>query len=184
MAPARPDDGDVPSPDDSDAEEARRSSRRRFLAATAWTVPVIMVATAAPAAAASNQVIQFTADPCLHKGGSDSPFKSDVHYDLFIRNTTGATVHVFIKKVKVGRTPGDAEDRNFSTGAGIPPTTQQTIDFTIPNGGATKILHAHKGDSGNTSLYSEIHYTFGSADGVGGTAVNSVPMLAACPNEQ
>ncbi len=184
MITARPDDGDVPSPDDSDAEEIRRSSRRRFLAATAWTVPVIMVATAAPAAAASNQVIQFTSAPCRHPGGKNSPFMSDVHYDLFIRNTTGAPVHVFIKKVKVGRTPGDAEDRNFSTGAGIPPTVQATIDLTIPNGGASRILHAHKGDSGNTSLYSEIYYTFGSADGVGGTAINSVPMLESCPDEQ
>ena len=46
-------------------------SRRTMIAATAWTVPAVIVATSTPAMAASPGVVSFTGVACKHAGRSE-----------------------------------------------------------------------------------------------------------------
>lgn len=84
-------------------QEKRGMSRRTVLAGAAWSVPVIAVATAAPAMAASPPVIiTFEGEACKHPGASATPgdpsgdeFKT-YHFDLVVENTTTTDVTVEI----------------------------------------------------------------------------------------
>jgi hypothetical protein len=89
-------------------QEKRGMSRRTVLAGAAWSVPVIAVATAAPAMAASPPVIvDFDGLACKHPGASGTPgdpggaeFKT-YHFDLTVENTTLTDVTVDITSFTV-----------------------------------------------------------------------------------
>jgi len=63
-------------------------SRRRVVAGAAWSVPAVMVASAAPAVAASKGPIEFTGRACKLPGQSSSIFKGYV-FELEVDNVLG-----------------------------------------------------------------------------------------------
>ena len=158
--------------DDDDGSGAFRPSRRKVLAVAAWTVPVVVVAQAAPAFAASPGVVQFTGTSCKHPGASQPPFKQDYHFQLLIKNTTGSDVNVTITAVYVGASAGDATARNFSVGANVVPVDTTPKVITVPasagSAGITYIVHANGDASANS--YIRVEYTYA---GVPGTLSSS-----------
>lgn len=63
-------------------------SRRRVVAGAAWSVPAVMVASAAPAVAASPGFLTFTGEACKLPGNSSDTFKGYV-FELNANNETG-----------------------------------------------------------------------------------------------
>lgn len=63
-------------------------SRRRVVAGAAWSVPAVMVASAAPAVAASPGFLTFTGEACKLPGNSSSNFKGYV-FELNANNVSG-----------------------------------------------------------------------------------------------
>jgi len=152
--------------DDYDSEGQFRPSRRKVLAVAAWTVPVVLVAQAAPALAASPGAVQFTGTSCKHPGASQPPFKQDYHFQLLIKNTSGGPVTVTITAVYVGTSEATATARDFSVGANVEPVSMSPIPISVPNSatGTTYIVHANGDASANS--YIRVEYTY---QGVPGT---------------
>jgi hypothetical protein len=147
----------------------RGLSRRTMIAATAWTVPAVIVATSTPAMAASPGVVSFSGTACKHPGNSVKPFVKDYHFTLLIKNTTGASVNVtFTQMLKLGVA------RPFSIGAGIAAETTTSKSITVPVGGQSII--AHLGDDNSSQATITIVYTY---DGVGGQT-SGVPSVTSC----
>jgi hypothetical protein len=63
-------------------------SRRRVVAGAAWSVPAVMVASAAPAVAASKGPLEFTGGACKLPGNANEIFKGYV-FELIGTNTLG-----------------------------------------------------------------------------------------------
>jgi len=145
-------------------EEAPRGpSRRTIVAAAAWSVPVIAVASAAPAMAASPGVITF--DPgqaCKHPGQSQQPFNQDYHFVIRVKNTTGSDVTVTITQMLI-----DGQPVNFSVGAGVLPSNMAPKTFVVPASagaaGQEFIIHGDGTNSANTSV--QITYTYAGVEG-------------------
>ena len=81
-------------------------SRRRVVAGAAWSVPAVMVASAAPAVAASPGPLEFTGGACKLPGNATDTFKGYV-FELTATNTTGplpTTGITVISNVKINNT--------------------------------------------------------------------------------
>jgi hypothetical protein len=63
-------------------------SRRRVVAGAAWSVPAVVVASSAPAVAASRGPLEFTGGACKLPGNANDIFKGYV-FELIATNTTG-----------------------------------------------------------------------------------------------
>jgi hypothetical protein len=136
-------------------EERGGIRRRTVLAGAAWSVPVIAVASAAPAMAASPPVIvTFDGFACKHPGASGTPgdpsgslFKN-YHFDLTVENTTNTAVTVDIVSFTV----------NGVTAGTITSVPAEPID--VAPGGSTE-FYVHVGpfaDSANAEAV--ICYTY------------------------
>ena len=75
-------------------------SRRRVVAGAAWAVPAVVVASSAPAMAASPGFLTFTGDACKLPGNSQSVFKGYV-FELVANNDTGADSVAVITSVTI-----------------------------------------------------------------------------------
>lgn len=157
-------------------EEARTGpSRRTVVAAAAWSVPVIAVASAAPAMAASPGVITF--DPgqaCKHPGQSQRPFNQDYHFVITVKNTTGEDVTVTITQMLI-----DGQPVNFSVGEGVLPANMAPKSFVVPasagSTGQTFVIHGDGTNSANTSV--QITYTYAGVEGQQSGVASVTPCL-------
>jgi hypothetical protein len=86
-------------------------SRRTVVAGTAWAVPVIVVAGAAPAMAATPIVTIGVGLACKHPGNGDT---KHYHFELTVTNNGGATTTVTISDIT------------------LVPTSGQTVTFVEP----------------------------------------------------
>lgn len=86
-------------------------SRRTVVAGTAWAVPAIVVAGAAPAMAATPIVTIGVGLACKHPGNGDT---KHYHFELTVTNNGGATTTVTISEIT------------------LVPTSGQSVTFTEP----------------------------------------------------
>lgn len=86
-------------------------SRRTVVAGAAWTVPAIVVASAAPAMAATPIVTIGAGIACKHPGNGDT---KHYHFNLIIKNNGGSTTTVTITEIL------------------LIPTSGQNVTFTEP----------------------------------------------------
>ena len=159
-----PGDDDPTSGDNDESEQGGplRLTRRRALLAAAWTVPVILVAQATPAAASSNALQFVDYFSCQHSNDAGA-VSNAYHFTLRIVNTTNAPMPLSITQVLVGGS--SLSSRTFSVGAWVAPT-QTSLQFNVPPGTNFYIMHAaSNGDASNAGNV-QITYTYG---GVGGT---------------
>jgi hypothetical protein len=84
--------------------EPRGISRRTVAIGAAWAVPVIALATASPAFAASNGVITVNGNGCKLPGSS-SPIPKGNAFKMVATNTTNSSVSVTIGAVTLNGTP-------------------------------------------------------------------------------
>lgn len=124
-------------------------SRRTLAAGAAWSVPVIALASAAPAYALSGGILTLTGDACKLPGNSQSIYKGYA-FGLVINNTMPVSVLVDITSVY-----RDADNLgNVTVQRTNPPTCSNLTDtFTVP---------------ANTS-YNAIIYTQGANNSSNGT---------------
>lgn len=78
-------------------------SRRTVVAGAAWTVPAIVVASAAPAMAATPVVTIGTGIACKHPGAGD---EKHYHFNLIVTNNGGITSTVTITNIILIPTSG------------------------------------------------------------------------------
>lgn len=132
------------------------ASRRTVVQGLAWTVPVVAVATSAPAFAASCETFTFGAGSCKCPGQS-TPDK----YGYWLRicyncppdtNAQDTTQVTIVGVSKSNKTPLELTPRTGAC-AGLP--------YEIPLNGCTEPLHFTGENSGNF-LY--IDYTIGDSD--------------------
>ena len=154
-------------------------SRRTLAAGAAWSIPVIAVASAAPAYAVSGGVVTFKGDGCKHPGNSQPPFFQDYHFVLNVKNTTGSDVTLCITKMELN---GAAKD--FSMGAGVVPVNSNTKCVTVPSSagsaGIDYIVHSDGDNSANANM--EVFYTYGSVADSATHQLSGDPCTFACPN--
>jgi hypothetical protein len=86
-------------------------SRRTVVAGTAWAVPAIVVASAAPAMAATPIVTIGVGLACKHPGNGDT---KHYHFELTVTNNGGSTTTVTINDIH------------------LVPTSGQNVTFTEP----------------------------------------------------
>jgi hypothetical protein len=79
--------------EDFGTTEPKGISRRTVTKAMAWAVPVIAVASAAPAFAASNGIVQLTGAGCKTPGNGSGVYKGYA-FQLTISNTTDNSVSI------------------------------------------------------------------------------------------
>lgn len=143
--------------------QRRGMSRRTMIAATAWSVPAIVVVASTPAMAATPGVVSFAGVGCKHPGGSQPPFNKDYHFVLDIQNATLSNISVQLDSFLKNGVSSD-----FSVGAGVVPVDSTPKTITVPPGGGSYIVHLDGDDSSQASL--TVNYTY---DGVAGLAVGS-----------
>jgi hypothetical protein len=81
------------------AATAFRPSRRKVLTVAAWTVPVVIIGTAAPALAASSSPVEFQwNNPCFHTSGTH---QDSLHIPLTVTNTYNSTISLQVRSVTV-----------------------------------------------------------------------------------
>jgi hypothetical protein len=83
--------------------EPRGISRRTVAIGAAWAVPVIALATASPAFAASNGIISLSGTGCKLPGNSQSVYKGYV-FNMTASNTTNSPVTVTITSATLNGT--------------------------------------------------------------------------------
>jgi len=81
--------------EDLDGTEPRGISRRTVAIGAAWAVPVIALATASPAFAASGGVLNFTGTGCKLPGNANPTYKGYI-FRMSATNTTNVDVSVNI----------------------------------------------------------------------------------------
>jgi hypothetical protein len=81
----------------------RGISRRTVVAGTAWAVPAIVVAGAAPAMAATPIVTIGSGTACKHPGNGD---EKHYHFELIVTNNGGSTTTVTITNIYLVPTSG------------------------------------------------------------------------------
>jgi hypothetical protein len=158
------------TPTATETDGPRGMSRRAMIAATAWTVPAIVIATSAPAMAASPGVFVISSG-CKHPGGSQNPFNKEYHFVLTIKNTTGANVTVTLLSALKSGIPA-----NFSVGAGIVPVNQLPKNVIVPPSagaaGAPFIIHLASDNSANIDL--TLIYTYAGVPGSASAVITGV----------
>lgn len=167
-------DESVPEvPDVVEGLGRRGMSRRAMIAATAWSVPAIVIATSAPAMAASPGLVIISSG-CKHPGNSQNPFFKEYHFVLTIKNTTGANVTVTITS-----TLKDQTAVNFSVGPSVLPVNMLPKDITVPSTAGSEgdeyIIHLASDNSQNINL--TVNYTYA---GVPGQVSASIPDVSPC----
>lgn len=131
-------------------------SRRTLAAGAAWSVPVIAVASAAPAYAVSGSVISFTGTACKHPGGSQGDYDQDYHYELLITPPVPCA-SIVITDVSMGTSAGNATSRSFCINSvGAPPgagcTNFSTGDVSLGCVAGQRILHVDGNNSSNNYI--------------------------------
>lgn len=139
-------------------------SRRTLAVGAAWSVPVIAVASAAPAMAASGQITPtFVGGACKHPGNPKY-----YHFTMTFKNQTGSPITVNLDKMVI----------NGETGASMFPTS-----FIVP-ANTTVTVCVDSGLFGNSAnglgvLY--FHYVFNSQT-INDTISTSINSLPPCDN--
>jgi hypothetical protein len=106
--------------------EPRGISRRTVAIGAAWAVPVIALATASPAFAASNGIISLSGTGCKLPGNSQSVYKGYV-FNMTASNTTNSPVTVTITSATLNGT-----DLGGITVINLDGCTVLGSTFTIP----------------------------------------------------
>jgi hypothetical protein len=106
--------------------EPRGISRRTVAIGAAWAVPVIALATASPAFAASNGIISFSGTGCKLPGNSQDVYKGYV-FNMAATNTTNSPVTVTITGATLNGT-----DLGSVTVINLDGCTVLGSTFTIP----------------------------------------------------
>ena len=83
------------------SEGGYRPSRRTMLAAAAWSVPVIVVAQAAPALASVSNPVFFTLSGACKLPGNSNDFLKGYAFGLTLVNSLGVNTTVYISQMKV-----------------------------------------------------------------------------------
>ncbi|HEY6533984.1 MAG TPA: hypothetical protein VIY72_16870 [Acidimicrobiales bacterium] len=142
----------------SDAQGSLGISRRHLLAAAAWTVPVILVAQATPAAA-SSPAVTFTGVGCTHMGFG---LAGNFHFTLRVIHTPGGPNSLTVTAVSVGPYPdGPLTPRNFNR-AFLPAEDQLPKTFQLFGNDRSIIVHAGGDNGGSALVYAQVTYTYGS----------------------
>lgn len=136
-------------------------SRRTLAAGAAWSVPVIAVASAAPAYALSRTPVSFTSVACKHSGGSQSPYFQDYHYEILVTPPNPCT-DIVITGVKMGTSSGSATAQSFCINSPSSPpnagcTNFGTSSISLGCSAGTRILHI--GSTNSSNNYVAISYT-------------------------
>ena len=92
------------SNDTNEPDRGYRPSRRTMLAAAAWSVPVVVVAQAAPALASVSNPVFFTLTGACKLPGASNDFVKGYAFGLTLVNSLGANTVVYIESMKVGTT--------------------------------------------------------------------------------
>ena len=124
-------------------------SRRTVVAGTAWAVPAIVVASAAPAIAASGPVI-LTGRACM--GGEPNDF--DYYLEVILNNTGSGTANqfCFTQIVFLGVTIPLNPPQCYLLGAGSEQTVTLTInDQTVSGNGSATLSYTIGSTPGSTS---------------------------------
>jgi hypothetical protein len=157
--------------DDNNHGGSFRPSRRKVLAAAAWTVPVVLVAQASPALA---QVVETPSSPVYINFGSSNACKIpgsswgrkcyDKGYVLWASfvNTTGVPVALTVTGMTVGGVPQCVVGTSVPSVTGcstlVDPVTIPTT-ATATNPYIVGIFSNAATDSANTSVIVSIEYT-------------------------
>lgn len=139
-------------------------SRRTVMKGAAWSVPVVMVATAAPAMAYSGP-IQFSGTACKHSGASDgNDVKQDYHFEFTVTVPSGPCVNVTINSVAIGGVNGFAYCVGAQCASSGGDATTGSVDLgCLSPGSHSYVLHVDDDNSANTSV--DIYYTYGGVSG-------------------
>ncbi len=139
-------------------------SRRTVVAGTAWAVPAIVVASAAPAMAASGPVV-LTGRAC--KGPGNGANTKDYYLEVILNNTSSTSLKqfCFTSIVLIGATIPLNPPQCYNVGAG----TEQTVTITINN----------RPDSANGSA--TLNYTIDGNPGTTSATYTSFPPLGGDP---
>ena len=135
--------------DSSSATGAPKNiSRRRVVAGAAWSVPAVMVASAAPAMAASQGPLSFTGNACKLPGNANDIFKGYV-FELTAFNATGpnpTTAVTVITNVRINNVPVtgfqvyQASGQTCTCGGCTPTGSTSCNTFCTPDGATQRIL--------------------------------------------
>jgi len=153
----------------SQGPEGSGINRRTVMKGAAWSVPVVLVASAAPAIASSRPIeISGVASSCKHPGGSGS-FEKAYHIKFTFKNTSNEPI-TFTLPGLVPTTQGDVTSNPAFLGP--PVTAGNPIVITIPALTSAKewVVHYYKDNS--PSLVMNMTYSYAGAT-LSGTITDS-----------
>jgi hypothetical protein len=169
---AEPSPGEDERSDDGSATSAFRPSRRKVLAVAAWTVPVVIVGTAAPAFASSAPVFVASWGTVCEHTFDLPPFytASTLHIVSRWRNDLTSTTTVTVNSVRINGTlytSGITARRGLLT-----PPTSATFQLPASSASTEVIIHVPSVPASTTSdllvsyTYNGQQYTSGTNGGV------------------
>ncbi|PRY63616.1 hypothetical protein BCF74_10114 [Knoellia remsis] len=154
-------------------------SRRTIAMGAAWSVPVMAVAAAAPALAASAPgPTAVLGEACKSPGGSCKVFVKGYIFEITIVNNTPETVWLYDDIVITD----DSPSIDLAFAQAIDPATGETVDFPVrldPGDSVTFILNASSSDSANqqgVTVTASIPWGHSSVEG--GDPDNHAPIMA------
>lgn len=161
-----------------EAVAASGISRRTVTKAAAWAIPTIALATAVPAYAASQGVIELTGLGCKLPGNSNSTYKGYA-FKLSVKNTTANNITVNIQSVVLGTTNlGSAAIVNLAGAPTVCPTFVNP--FLLPAGADLPNLALVTQDAANSSN-GTLTVTYTRSDIVGETFTVTAQVASAPP---
>lgn len=139
-------------------------NRRTVIKGAAWSVPVIMVASAAPALASSPLDIEITGvgTTCKHSGeGANNLYPKGYHIEFVFRNISDETI-TFTLPGLVSSTSGDmtSDPGNVNEPANPNTAGNPISDIVIPPNTAamTWVVHYYDSESSNRTI--SFNYTY------------------------